>query len=261
MARFQYQVKAEPLVTGAGVPTLDRWKPEYPAIIVRAGVPIQQIWPTLQDQIADVPSVAGWIGSYPAVIPRSVFGTALQAAYAANLDPIPNAPLDLGWAALHPDWLPAKRLPDLSFFVQPIAPTTVIPPPRLGLHAFTADILEETSGTYTTILVDEIGRPISVGVLTSLRLTLYVRRSTGTHAFLRQAQDVLNTNGVALSGLLTRRDGRQYNLKWSVTTADTTMVEDLPFERHIALFEYAWGDGKAGKHEIVINVKRVREVH
>jgi hypothetical protein len=263
--RFQYQVRAEPLDTSTGVPTLDKWGPDYPVYVFRRGVAIQQIWPTPADQIADVPLVSGWLPTYPERIPRLTLLTAQQRATVLNPEPIPTAPLDLGWAALHPDWLPPPRLPDLSFFVQPIAPTPVIAPPRLGLDAFTATILEQTSGTYTTILVDEIGRPISALLLSTLTLTLYAIRSDGTIAFIngRQVQNVYNANGVTLyGGVQTRSDGRQYNLVWKVQPADTTMVDDdLAFERHIALFEYSWDGGtRQGKHEMVVNVQRVGEV-
>jgi hypothetical protein len=62
---------------------------------------------------------------------------------------------------------------------------------------------------------------------------------------------VLNANNVTIStgGLIT----------WLFQVGDTTLVEDIPFERHIALWEWTWPAG-AGKHEAILVVRNLRRV-
>lgn len=114
---------------------------------------------------------------------------------------------------------------------------------------------EQTTPKYTATILDDDGVAIPASALVSLTLTLYVSKTDGTTGIVnsRNAQNVLNLNDVTVdsNGLLT----------YSLQVADTTLVEALPFERHIALWEWTWASGsKAGKHEVVFNIQNLTEV-
>lgn len=116
------------------------------------------------------------------------------------------------------------------------------------------DVLEKTSGQYTATIVGNDGVTALPGAtLSTLTLTLYVIKADGAIAYVngRNHQNVLNTANVTISaaGLVT----------WTYQAADTALVEALPFERHIALFEWTWPAG-AGKHEAVLVVRNLTEV-
>ncbi len=118
----------------------------------------------------------------------------------------------------------------------------------------TFDIAEKSTGSYTATLVGNDGvTPLPGATLSTLVLTLYAIKADGTDGVVnsRNAQNVLNANNVTVStgGLLT----------WAIQVGDTTLVEDLPFERHIALFEWTWPNG-AGKHEAVLVVRNLHRV-
>jgi hypothetical protein len=120
----------------------------------------------------------------------------------------------------------------------------------------TFQIDEQETGLYTAIIVGNDGvTPLPGPILTTLTLTLYVIPPDGTPAIInnRQTQDVLNANNVAVSagGLLT----------WLVQVGDTTLLNlpPVPYERHIALFEWTWPGG-AGKHEVVLVVRNLLAV-
>jgi hypothetical protein len=118
----------------------------------------------------------------------------------------------------------------------------------------TFSINEQTSGRYTATLVDNDGvTPIPGATLTTLKLTLYAIKQDGTDQIIngRNHQNVLNANNVTISagGLLV----------WLIQILDTTLVEAIPFERHIAVFEWTWPNG-AGKHEVIFVVRNIREV-
>lgn len=118
----------------------------------------------------------------------------------------------------------------------------------------TFDVLEQTSGTYTgTIVGNDGATPLPGATLSTLTLTLYVVKTDGTIGYVnsRNAQNILNANNATVSagGLV----------DWTFQVADTTLVEALPFERHIGLFEWTWPSG-AGKHEMVLVVKNLTEV-
>lgn len=127
----------------------------------------------------------------------------------------------------------------------------------------TFQIDEQESGYYIGILTDNDGVTMIPGAtLLTLRLTLYVIQQDGTIAYLnsRNQQDVLNLNNVLVYDTLqTDANGRSYNLRWTIQPADTTLVEDLPQERHIGLFEWTWSGG-AGKQEFVLSVKNLTTV-
>jgi len=118
------------------------------------------------------------------------------------------------------------------------------------------DIHEKETGLFTAIITGNDGvTPIPLASLLTLTLTLYAIIADGTASFInaRNHQNVLNANNVtvhATSGLLT----------WSIQALDTTLVEAaLPFERHIALFEWTTATA-SGKHESILVVKNLFQV-
>lgn len=128
----------------------------------------------------------------------------------------------------------------------------------------TYQIVEQASGSYTAAIVGNDRVTLLPGsTLTTLQLTLYVIKQDGTDEILngRNQQNVLNLNNVqVLETPLTRTNGTQYNLIWTVQPGDTTIIEDfLHYERHLALFEWAWANGR-GKAELILNVRNLRRV-
>jgi hypothetical protein len=118
----------------------------------------------------------------------------------------------------------------------------------------TFQIDEKASGQYTATIVGNDGvTPLPGGTLLTLVLTLYAIKQDGTDGIVnaRNAQNVLNANNVTVdaAGLIT----------WLIQSADTALVEAIPFERHIALFEWTWAAG-VGKHEVILNVRNLRRV-
>lgn len=118
----------------------------------------------------------------------------------------------------------------------------------------TVDVLEGETPRYTATVKDDTGAVLPAASLTTITLTLYVIKTDGTVGYVnsRNAQNVLNANNVTISaaGILV----------WQMQVADTTLVEALPFERHIALWEWTWPTSRAGKHELFITVKALGEV-
>ena len=113
---------------------------------------------------------------------------------------------------------------------------------------------EKCTGQYTARIVDNDGvTPLPGGTLSTLILTLYVIKQDGTDGIVnaRNAQNVLNANNVTVdaAGLIT----------WAIQVGDTSLVEAIPYERHIALFQWTWPAG-AGKHEVVLLVRNLRGV-
>lgn len=118
----------------------------------------------------------------------------------------------------------------------------------------TYPILEQATGEYAATFVANDGATVlTASALLTLTLTLYVVKQDGTTAYVnsRNAQTVLNANNVTVSGA-----GR---MVWSIQAADTTLVEAVPFERHIALFEWTWANGQ-GKKEVILVVQGLGEV-
>lgn len=110
---------------------------------------------------------------------------------------------------------------------------------------------EQTSGQYTATLVANDGvTPLPGGTLTTLTLSLYVIKADGTQQVVnsRNVQNVLNLNNVTISA-----GGA---LAWAVQPGDTTLVETLAFERHIAIFKWTWPAGQ-GEHEVVLVVRHL----
>lgn len=121
---------------------------------------------------------------------------------------------------------------------------------------------EQESGSYLATIQDDLGNLLPGSVLLSLQLTLYVVRFDGSTAIVnsRNHQDVLNSQNVTVyDSLQTTGNGQTYNLRWAVQPADSTLQEDLPYERHYALFEWSWNGGQ-GKHEVILVVKNLRMV-
>lgn len=120
-------------------------------------------------------------------------------------------------------------------------------------------VLEKAGASYYATITDDMGVMIPGSQLTLLQLTLYVIRQDGSTAIVnnRNHQNVLNTQNVTVFNVLqTLADGRTYNLRWQAQPADTTLVEDLPYERHLFLFEWTWAQG-TGKHEGTLTVKNL----
>jgi hypothetical protein len=116
------------------------------------------------------------------------------------------------------------------------------------------DVLEQATASYTATVVGNDGvTPLPAATLVTMVLTLYVVKTDGTIGYVngRNAQNVLNANNVTISSAGA--------LVFTLQPLDTTLVEALPFERHIALFEWTWSGG-AGKHEVVFVVKNLTEV-
>ena|SRR5436190_23659724 len=126
----------------------------------------------------------------------------------------------------------------------------------MAIYPAVYDVLEQSTPKYTATITDDAGAALPAASLTTLTLTLYVIKADGTIAYVnsRNRQSILNLNNgtVDVNGLVT----------WLVQQADTTFVEaTLPFERHIALFEWTWSTGsKAGKHEAVLNIQNLNVV-
>jgi len=113
---------------------------------------------------------------------------------------------------------------------------------------------EQSTGQYTATIVGNDGvTPLPGATLSTLVLTLYAIKADGTDGIVnaRNAQNVLNANDVTVdaAGLIT----------WAIQVADTTLVEAVPFERHLALFEWTWPAG-AGKHEVGLLVRNLHRV-
>jgi hypothetical protein len=119
----------------------------------------------------------------------------------------------------------------------------------------TVDCLEGETPRYTATITDDLGAPLPAASLTTLTGTLYVIKSDGSVAYVnsRNAQNMLNANNCTVSA--------NGEVVWSLQVADTTLVEALPYERHIMLWEWTWPTSRAGKHELWITVKALGEVH
>ncbi len=123
--------------------------------------------------------------------------------------------------------------------------------------------LEKTTPEFSCTLTAADGVTMIPGsTLTSLQLTLYADNDDLTIINGRDHQDVLNNNGVTVYDTLqTGADGHTYNLLWQLSADDMAVLDDaLPFERHIALFEWAWPTNRAGKYEFVLVVGNLQKV-
>lgn len=127
--------------------------------------------------------------------------------------------------------------------------------PLVAGEPSSVDVLEKTTPRYTAVLTSNQGTPIPAASLVTLTLLLYVTKADGTYTYLRGSagtgQNVLNTNNVTVDS--------NGNLVWSIQAADTTLVEAVPFEKHLAL--WAWTTTTiTGRHELELNVKNLIQV-
>ncbi len=107
-------------------------------------------------------------------------------------------------------------------------------------------IAERTTPKLTAVLKDENNAGIPAAALATLRLTLY--RAGDITAILnnRNEQNVLNQNGVTVDA--------SGNLVWVMSALDNALLTTAREEAHIALFEWTWGSGREGAHELVLFV-------
>jgi hypothetical protein len=116
----------------------------------------------------------------------------------------------------------------------------------------TAPIPMKSSAWYKAILKDRNGTVVGASALTSLTLTYYCLDAALTIINSRNAQNVLNANGVTLDS--------SGNLEWAKTTLDTIMVTSGGYEDHVALFEWVGATVGSGKHEVVFQIDRLAKV-
>ncbi len=107
-------------------------------------------------------------------------------------------------------------------------------------------IAERTTPIIEALVDDGTGTGIPASSLTSLTLTLYVAGSPASILNGRNQQNVLNQNGVTVDAA--------GNLAWTMSAADNAVLGSDDEEAHVALFEWAWGSGRAGKHELLLTV-------
>lgn len=221
--------------------------------------------------ILDKPAPLGWFIWTPDIIPFSieeVVGWHPDAprpftAPRFQQPPFPITPIPTPFSAemVQGSQVPPFRLwPNVARFVVLPLPITAPAQPtfagRWAPHGYVMHVLEQGTGSYVAQLVAEDGvTPLPGSLLTSLQLTLYTIAQDDSIVIVngRNQQMILNANGgiVAPSGLIT----------WFYGVGDTTLVDPtVPFERHIALFEYAWAGGGAGKVEVILVVHNLHRV-
>lgn len=109
-------------------------------------------------------------------------------------------------------------------------------------------VTEKTTPWFTTTLVDQAKVAIPAGTLTLLELTYY-DRATGTIINGRNAQNVLNANGVTVdvNGLLT----------WKMVEAETAVLSPPGPEAHVAELRWQWtaGTTQTGRAVLVFLVR------
>lgn len=113
---------------------------------------------------------------------------------------------------------------------------------------------EKSTARITGVLKDEAGNVITAASLTTLTLTLYVLGFPSQIVNSRDAQNVLNANGVTVDA--------SGNLVWTMTPADNAIIDVTnDVETHIALFQWTWNAGaKAGRSEIAIPIVNLDKV-
>lgn len=114
-------------------------------------------------------------------------------------------------------------------------------------------VIEHSSATYKGTLLDADGNPVPASLLTRAELTLYDIKSN-TIINGREAQDVLNTNGVAFN-----EDG---TFIWAITPDDNAVLNQASkktTEEHVALFLFEWPSGHL-HHNVPISVTLMHRV-
>ena len=120
------------------------------------------------------------------------------------------------------------------------------------MAVYIGEINEATTGRYTATMYDETGTVIDGTAMDTMTLTLYDKK-TGAVINSRSAQNVKNTNGVAVTsaGALT----------WTIAYADTAMVGSEGRERHVATFIGTWDSGaKKFVHVVEMDVVNATKV-
>lgn len=123
------------------------------------------------------------------------------------------------------------------------------------LSAAQRSVDEGTTHDYSAVLVDEQAIPRGSDVIGTLTLTL-LNDSDQSVINSRNAQNVLNTNGVTLD--------TQGHLVWTIAPADTAIIDPdgVPYftdEIHIAQFDWTWSAGaKHGRHVVRLLVRRLK---
>jgi hypothetical protein len=116
---------------------------------------------------------------------------------------------------------------------------------------FSAGVPQNATFLYQCQLQDEKGVALPAAILTSLTLTVYalitgnpiVNSLSKTNILNDGVRGVLDTGG---------------NLSVTLQPADMALVTTPPAdEQHILLFEWTWGSGKSGTHEVQILVKAI----
>lgn len=114
------------------------------------------------------------------------------------------------------------------------------------------DATERTSAIYSATLYDQAGAVVPASTLATLTLTLY-DVATGTIINSRNAQNVLNLNGVTIS--------EAGAVVWTMLPADNQIVTaSRTYELHRAVFVATWDTTKSAVHEITIRVKNIQKV-
>jgi hypothetical protein len=249
---FQYQSWVEPLAPEGDAPRL-AWLPTFPDRVARTRPPFST--GVFQGEPIAPPPIAVdcWTPSFPDRVARSWIPRG-DASPAGALF-VPFTVTVGGWTPSFPDQLRRPlRLPLPSYFApDPNAPNAI--PGRWAPRGPIFAILEGASGRHQTTVVGHDGvTPLPGATLTALQLTLYVIRVDDSDVVVngRLRQNVLNTNDVVVLP-----DGR---IIWTIQPADTLVVTGVPFERHIALFEWEWPGGR-GKREVIFVVQNLRRVN
>lgn len=110
------------------------------------------------------------------------------------------------------------------------------------------EVLEGTTPQYSCSIVDENGDAVAAASLDTLTITLFNVRSRVV-INSRDRQNALNANNVEVTagGLLT----------WNIQPADLVVASGDLISKLQAVFEWTWGDGKSGWHELTLNVEAV----
>ena len=113
----------------------------------------------------------------------------------------------------------------------------------------TFPVLEQTTNLFTAVITDNDGvTPMAVSRLTAFTLTTYIVRADGQTQILRDHQACINASNVVVNAL--------GEVIWTIQPSDTMVIEDVPFERHYALFEWYWANGN-GKFLITLVVENL----
>lgn len=113
------------------------------------------------------------------------------------------------------------------------------------------DVIQDTSGHYSAVIVDEDDAVVPATDLTAVTLTLYDTAS-GDIINDRFEQDALNVNDVTIDS--------EGNLVWAFTSDDMPRLHtDRVAELHTALWKLTWNSGASQLyHEVNFRVNKVR---